>query len=145
MKNFRVVIILLGFWGRCRWSTNPDEALLFIKYDSSKYRILDVEKKAFVFKVPIQLESNCKCSQFLFYSFSFNDLTWINIKFPWHPRENRLFLFNGEKTNLLIFFPPPSLSLIHICFLNFAAYRQHHNLDWCLPKQWKLTGFMWLW
>ena len=44
-------------FGRCRWSSNPDEPLLFVKYDANRLNILDIEKKALILKDPIQNES----------------------------------------------------------------------------------------
>lgn len=44
--------------GRCRWSTNTGEPLVFIKYDRSQLNILDIEKKALALKSPVQLESS---------------------------------------------------------------------------------------
>ena len=44
--------------GRCRWSTNPAEPLLFVKYDYRQLNILDVEKKALTLKEPVQIESD---------------------------------------------------------------------------------------
>ena len=40
----------------CRWSPNTEEPLLFVKYDQHRLNILDVEKKAFILKEPIQTE-----------------------------------------------------------------------------------------
>ena len=60
----------LDGWGRCRWSSNPDEPLLFVKYDHRRLNILDTEKKAFVLKGPVEIESIGKRSRaFLFFFF----------------------------------------------------------------------------
>ena len=42
--------------GRCRWSTNFDEPLVYIKYDQGRLNILDVETKTLILKNPVQLE-----------------------------------------------------------------------------------------
>ena len=42
---------------RCRWSSNPDEPLLYVKYDERFLNILDVEKKALILKSPVEIES----------------------------------------------------------------------------------------
>ena len=44
------------YYGRCRWSTNSDEPLLFVKYDFKKLNILDSEKKIMTLKEPMQLD-----------------------------------------------------------------------------------------
>ena len=49
---------LLDYYSRCRWSTNPGEPLLFIKYDWNQLTILDAEKKALTIKRPIQMDSS---------------------------------------------------------------------------------------
>ena len=54
---------------RCRWSTNPDEPLLFVKYDWSLLNILDTEKKALILKSPVEIESIGKRSRILFLFF----------------------------------------------------------------------------
>lgn len=40
------VINSLDVEGRCRWSINSEEPLLFIKYDRNQLNVLDVEKRA---------------------------------------------------------------------------------------------------
>ena len=52
----------LDYSGRCRWSTNSDEPLLFVKYDGNQLNILDVEKKVLTLKNSIQTESKGKCT-----------------------------------------------------------------------------------
>lgn len=54
---------------RCRWSTNPDEPLLFVKYKEyrgSKLNILDAEKIALTLKDPFLLETGGLFSHFFF-------------------------------------------------------------------------------
>lgn len=45
---------------RCRWSTNPSENLLYLKYDLKQLNILDSEKKTLIFGSPILLERESK-------------------------------------------------------------------------------------
>lgn len=42
--------------GRCRWSTNAGEPFLFVKYNSDKFDIIDVEKKILTMKNPSHRE-----------------------------------------------------------------------------------------
>ena len=42
--------------GRCRWSTDAGEPILFVKHDWNKLNILDVEKKALVLKNSVVTE-----------------------------------------------------------------------------------------
>ena len=51
---------MLDPWNRCRWSSNPDEPLLFVKYDWRQLDILDVEKKALILKSPVEIDSTGK-------------------------------------------------------------------------------------
>lgn len=52
---------ILDAWGRCRWSTNTDEPLLFVKYYFDKLNILDSEKKGWILAKPVALENDqCK-------------------------------------------------------------------------------------
>ncbi len=48
--------------GCCRWSTNADEPLLFVKYDIIMLNILDVEKKTLTLTNEIQLDTSTKIS-----------------------------------------------------------------------------------
>lgn len=50
---------------RCRWSTNPLEPLLYIKYDWNHLNILDIEKKALTLRVPTQLYRPASCETIL--------------------------------------------------------------------------------
>lgn len=54
----------------CRFSTNPDEPLLFVKYDKIQLNILDIEKKDLILKSPIQTETKCNWSSWLISLFS---------------------------------------------------------------------------
>mgnify|MGYP000962709903 CR=1 FL=1 len=42
--------------GCCRWTTNADEPLLFVKYDGKLLNILDVERNTFILKSVVHLE-----------------------------------------------------------------------------------------
>ena len=57
--------------GRCRWSSNPDEPLLYVKHDGNLLNILDTEKKALILKSPVEIESMCKHIRVLFLFFLF--------------------------------------------------------------------------
>lgn len=48
---------LLDGRGRCRWSTNPGEQVLFVKHSRNQLYILDVEKQVLTLKEPIDLDS----------------------------------------------------------------------------------------
>ena len=65
-----LIITPLDSFGRCRWSTNTDEPLLFIKYRVYLLYILDAEKKALTSKRPIELDPDRDYSFSLFYLFS---------------------------------------------------------------------------
>lgn len=54
---------VLDPYGRCKWSTNASEPLLFVKYDCNKLNILDIEKRTPIFKNTIQTEKG-KCISF---------------------------------------------------------------------------------
>ena len=58
---------MLDDYGRCRWSTNPDEPLLFVKYDKRLLNVIDTEKKALVSKSPVEIGSIRKHSRVLFF------------------------------------------------------------------------------
>lgn len=47
--------VLLDSYGRCRWSTNVGEPLVFVKYGETHLNILDIEKKALTLKSSVQL------------------------------------------------------------------------------------------
>ena len=53
--------ILLDDSGRCRWSTNSGEPILFTKYENNRLNILDIEKKVSLLKEPIQFEKEGNC------------------------------------------------------------------------------------
>ena len=56
--------------GRCRWSINADEPLLFVKYDWRLLNILDAEKKALILKSPVEIEpEDRKYSGFIIFIF----------------------------------------------------------------------------
>ena len=55
----------LDVTGRCRWSSNPDEPLLYVKYDLSQLNILDVEKGTLILKSPVEIDSKGKASRCL--------------------------------------------------------------------------------
>ena len=57
----------LDSFGRCRWSTNTDEPLLFVAYSWKQLNILDVEKKALILKSPVKIESKSKHSIFFIF------------------------------------------------------------------------------
>ena len=48
---------------RCRWSTHPDEPLLFVKYDWSLLNFLDAEKKALILEEPVEIEEYSKLNR----------------------------------------------------------------------------------
>lgn len=56
--------------GRCRWSTNSGESLLFVKSENDKLNILDAEKKVFTLKKPASLSPDCNLNKPKFF-FSF--------------------------------------------------------------------------
>ena len=124
-------------FGRCRWNTNPDEFLLFIKYSRSKLNILDAEKKVMTLKESLQLNRfgtfsrNCVLS--LSSLFSLHNAKWtLNIL-----RGKNIFFFGKEITLLtfLILFMKFSSPLK----MTFILYRRDILLDRCLPKRWKST------
>ena len=57
--------------GRCRWTTNPEEPLLFVKYGLNKLNIIDTEKKALTLKSTFQLDQKGHYSEFAFSAFVF--------------------------------------------------------------------------
>ena len=58
-------------WNHCRWSTNPDEPLLFVKYDLKLLDILDIEKKALILKSSLKIDQKSKNNRALFLVFFF--------------------------------------------------------------------------
>ena len=76
-RIIRSLILIINYsldeTGRCRWSSNPDEPLLYVKYDRAFLNILDTEKKVLILKGP-----RCKIGDwgkhsrvlFLFFFFS---------------------------------------------------------------------------
>ncbi len=52
----------LDWTGRCRWSFNIGEPLLFVKFKSNKLNLLDVEKKALILRIPVELEKSGICN-----------------------------------------------------------------------------------
>ena len=62
----------LDLYERCKWSTNTDEPLLFVKYDMRYLNILAVEKKALTLKDPIQMDLGQGA---IFYLFTFDVFT----------------------------------------------------------------------
>ena len=50
-------------FGQCRWSTNPDEPLLFVRHYYDRLNILDAEKKTSTLKESIRLSENCNFSR----------------------------------------------------------------------------------
>lgn len=64
---YRINIMVLNFsvrfvdaWGRCKWSPNIGEPVLFIKYEMIQLNLLDCEKKSFILKEPVQLDDKRK-------------------------------------------------------------------------------------
>ena len=62
-------INFLDYVGRCRWSTNADESLIFAKFDENKLNILDAEKKVLTLKRSVQLDNQRNFSYILFFLF----------------------------------------------------------------------------
>ena len=74
----------LDHFGRCRWSSNSGEPLLFVKYDNNQLNVLDVEKKALTLKTPHQIDllSKFRPSPFqaqLILLLIIDDIYWIDI------------------------------------------------------------------
>ena len=42
--------------GRCRWSSNGSEPILYVKYDRNKLNMMDAEKKTLILANPLQLD-----------------------------------------------------------------------------------------
>ena len=56
ISNFHHIFkLFLDIYGRCRWTTNADEPLLFVKYDINLLNILDVEKKTLTLKMAVKV------------------------------------------------------------------------------------------
>ena len=60
---------------RCRWTTHSDEPLLFVKRDEGFLDILDVERKDFILKEPIQMDEGMRISWLFDYFFFSLDLS----------------------------------------------------------------------
>ena len=54
------VKFLIDECGRCRWSTDLSEGILYVKYHRSQLNLLDVEKKKLIFKTSIRTEEKGK-------------------------------------------------------------------------------------
>lgn len=93
----------LDWLGRCRWSTNSDEPLLFVKYHDNLLDILDVEKKVLTLKSSIQLDLGSKCSNSSFTSFSFT-LSRHTRAVSKILKESLAFFFNDKRVDFLILF-----------------------------------------
>ena len=67
--NILLMYIYAGIdpWSRCRWTTNPGEPLLFLKYRECYLNILDVEKKALLLGNSVQLATICNNSFSFFF------------------------------------------------------------------------------
>ena len=85
----------LDLYERCKWSTNTDEPLLFVKYDMRYLNILDVEKKTLALKDPIQMDLG-KWGYFLPFIFLSLNLNSQDIK-----ERTMLSLFSGKMIDLL--------------------------------------------
>ena len=69
VNSFPFFSYSLDYAGRCRWSTNTGESLLFVKYDDNILNILDVDKQVFILKEPVQLDpGNCSSRNFALFS-----------------------------------------------------------------------------
>ncbi len=55
-------ITVLDGYGRCRWSMNANDPLLFLKFGLDRLNILHIEKKAVALKYSIYLEQKGKYS-----------------------------------------------------------------------------------
>lgn len=71
--------ILLDDSGRCRWSTNSGEPILFTKYENNRLNILDIEKKVSLLKEPIQFEKEGNCNlQIKFEAIKLTSISLLN-------------------------------------------------------------------
>lgn len=54
-------------FGRCRWNTNAEEPMIFIKYQANRLNILDVEKQVLTLKNDVLLDDRpeSKCNWFI--------------------------------------------------------------------------------
>ena len=108
--------------GRCRWSPNSDEPLLFIRYDWRQLNILDAEKNAFTLKSPIQMEfrnivgSVSMCIEDLFTS------TWFHLS-------RYQFLNILPKNELLI--PLLFFILLRLVWFTYLTCRVTNSIDVC--------------
>ena len=100
---------------RCKWSLNPSEPLLFIKYDRIRLNILDVEKFKLTLNTPIQLEkssnyrnTSLRASSFFYlikfdinlhYSYQGDRTCWIDLC----PSNENLLASAGYDKNIKIY------------------------------------------
>ena len=48
----------LDDWSRCKWSSNHDEPLLFVRFDDNNLNIVDFEKDVLSLKNPIKTDKS---------------------------------------------------------------------------------------
>ena len=109
-------------FGQCRWSTNPDEPLLFVRHYYDRLNILDAEKKTSTLKESIRLSENCNFSRI----FALYPLHLLLI-------QNKIILnstFSAEKKKMLLFsallsFPLPLMTFASSLQLTFAPYSKY--------------------
>ena len=112
MGNFGNLVFFHYFWslriyldgaGRCRWSTNKGESLLYLKYNESRLNILDVEKEMFALKEPFRLggKKEFLTMEGIIKSYFFHSLVccWIDVC----QNNGNLLVSDGEKFEIQIF------------------------------------------
>lgn len=84
-----------------RWSTNPGEPLLFVKYDCNSLDIIDIEREKLALKKPIVLDKTGNSSCFIFFFNLFvaphytggKTIHWIDV----NPSNGNLLVTGGDR------------------------------------------------
>ena len=125
-------------FGKCRWSTNPDEPLLFVRHYHDALNILDIEKKTLTLKESIPLTQYCNFSRNVVLSprlFFLHSKYIANFNFLNKKKNASLSL--GREIALL--FPPFFDDLFFLISINICSIYSNCILDRCLPKRWKFA------
>lgn len=98
-QAFTDFLPLLAGYHHCRWTTNAEEPILFLKYDRNKLNILDVEKKRLTLLEPVKVEERRRNNVWeailahCFVNYRLYKLDWCLQKWP----KSRCFCWRRRK------------------------------------------------
>lgn len=129
----------IDWYGHCRWSTNPEEAFLYIRHfdetsnGRTKLSLMDVEKKALLLTRPINLDDRIECN---FWATMNNPDSWlISQTFGTHYVIVFAFIF----THFLIFkllSKVTNSTFCRSCGPNHIFHRSKPH-EWQLARVWR--------